>query len=84
MVNYSSDQLRAPASYKHYKGTQYLVLGCSTHTETGEKLVVYRTEDPTPVYWTRPLAMFLEEVTLEDGSKTPRFTFVKWGSRFEA
>ena len=28
--------------YKHFKGNLYLVLDFAEHTETGEKMVVYR------------------------------------------
>jgi len=41
--------------YKHFKGQLYIVLVCSTHTETDERLVTYHsTADPEGV-WTRPL-----------------------------
>ena len=84
MIPFSTDPVRFPAYYQHYKGTKYLVTACATHTETGEKLVVYRTDSAEPQFWTRPVSMFLEEVTLPDGSKTPRFKFLSWGSRFES
>lgn len=84
MVPYSTDTVRSPAYYRHYKGGKYLVVACSAHTETGEKLVTYRTVCESPIYWTRPASMFLDEVLLPDGSVIPRFTFLDWGSRFEA
>lgn len=31
-----------PGRYRYYKGNEYRVLGCATHTETGEELVVYQ------------------------------------------
>ena len=31
-----------PGRYRHYKGNDYQVEGVATHSETGEKLVVYR------------------------------------------
>ena len=30
--------------YRHYKGNEYLVLGVALHSETLEKLVVYRAD----------------------------------------
>jgi hypothetical protein len=64
-----------PGRYRHYKGNDYEVLGTATHSETGEKLVVYR-----PLYggrdlWVRPLSMFLETVDL-DGVERPRFELI--------
>jgi hypothetical protein len=61
--------------YRHFKGGEYAVQGVATHSETGEKLVVY-----TPLYgkgglWVRPLSMFLETVN-RDGAQQPRFTLV--------
>jgi len=54
--------------YRHYKGGEYEVLGTATHSETGEKLAVYRALYGENEVWARPLAMFLEKV---DGK--PRF-----------
>lgn len=41
--------------YKHFKGTFYLVVGCSTHTETEERLVNYYALGFPEEVWTRPL-----------------------------
>ena len=30
--------------YRHYKGKEYVVLGVASHSETLEKLVVYRAD----------------------------------------
>ena len=32
----------SPGRYRHYKGGAYEVLGVATHSETEERLVVYR------------------------------------------
>ncbi len=61
-----------PGKYRHFKGGEYQVQGVATHSESGEKMVVY-----TPLYgdgglWVRPLAMFLEAVD-RDGKQQPRF-----------
>lgn len=62
--------------YKHYKGNYYHVTGVAKHSETEERLVVYR-----PLYGdfqlsVRPLAMFTEMVNV-DGQTLPRFAFVE-------
>lgn len=46
--------------YRHYKGNFYEVIGVAEHSETGEKLVVYRPEYGERGLWVRPLAMFIE------------------------
>ena len=58
--------------YRHYKGNDYEVLGVATHSETREQLVVYRPLYGEGALWVRPLAMFLESVTI-DGRVVPRF-----------
>jgi hypothetical protein len=70
--------------YRHYKGNHYEVLGVACHTETGEKMVLYRAlyacpdlveeygDDP---WFVRPFAMFTENVEI-DGKSVPRFEFV--------
>ncbi|MEH6501056.1 MAG: DUF1653 domain-containing protein [Pseudoalteromonas distincta] len=61
--------------YRHYKGKDYEVVGLATHSETEEKLVVYRTLYGEFDLWVRPLEMFVGTVEL-DGEPTPRFTFI--------
>ncbi len=58
--------------YEHYKGKRYEVLGCARHTETHEEFVVYRALYGAFDLWVRPLAMFMETVTV-DGRVRPRF-----------
>lgn len=67
--------------YQHYKGGEYEVLGVARHTETHEELVVYRAlyESETSSkskLWVRPLAMFMEMVTI-NGKRVPRFEYVE-------
>jgi len=64
-----------PGRYRHYKGKDYEVIDIATHSETGEKLVIYRTLYGNYDLWARPLAMFTEEVEL-DGHKVPRFSYL--------
>lgn len=64
-----------PGLYRHYKNKNYQVLGVATHSETLEKLVVYRALYGEKGLWVRPLKMFLEKVEVE-GKMVPRFLFI--------
>ena len=74
----SSTELK-PGVYRHYKGGKYLVYEVGTHTESNERLVVYR-----PLYGSfglsiRPLAMFLDMLSadrFEDKVSRPRFQYL--------
>lgn len=60
--------------YRHYKKKQqYQVLHVARHSETEEQLVIYRAMYGDYGIWARPLEMFLEDVTLADGTIVPRF-----------
>ena len=61
--------------YRHYKGKYYEVIGVATHSETMEKLVVYRALYQDFGLWVRPLTMFQETVAV-DAKFVNRFTFV--------
>ncbi len=71
-------ELELKRVYKHFKGDYYLVEDVVIHSETREKLVLYR-----PLYgdgkqlYVRPIDMFLSEV---DHEKYPN---VKQKYRFE-
>ena len=60
-----------PGWYIHFKGGFYEVLTTATHTETGEKFVVYRSESGDKV-WARPVSMWNETVLL-NGKEIRRF-----------
>ena len=62
----------SPGKYRHYKGNDYEVIGVATHSETRERMVVYRPLYGERALWVRPLAMFAENVTV-DGKTVPRF-----------
>jgi hypothetical protein len=62
--------------YRHYKGNEYEVIGIANHSETLEKMVVYRALYGEGQVWVRPLSMFLDTVT-RDGVTLPRFTFIE-------
>lgn len=73
-TSFSPDQLQ-PGRYRHYKGRDYQVFGVARHSETEEPVVVYRCLYGDGSLWVRPLAMFLEEVSL-GGESVARFTYV--------
>ena len=58
--------------YRHYKGGEYDVYGVARHSETDERLVVYRPRYGERELWVRPLEMFVETVEV-DGRAVPRF-----------
>lgn len=62
----------AKGNYRHYKGNEYRVLEIGTHTETGERFVVYKALYGDGAIWLRPLSMFIETVEV-DGKIVPRF-----------
>lgn len=71
--------------YRHFKGFEVTVLGFATHTETGEKMVIYHCDshkgtshqtDSEGIY-VRPLSMFVSPV---DRKKYPN---AKQQYRFE-
>lgn len=65
----------AKGLYRHFKGSLYEVLDVGTHTETGERLVIYKSiEGPTGI-WVRPYDMFFETV-LVNKAEVSRFTKV--------
>ncbi len=62
--------------YEHYKGLRYKVLAVARHSETLEEFVVYQAFYGEGGVWVRPLAMFLENVTV-NGQSQPRFKVVQ-------
>ncbi|MBQ8230044.1 MAG: DUF1653 domain-containing protein [Clostridia bacterium] len=62
--------------YRHFKGGEYEVLCVAKHSETQEKMVVYRALYGEGETWVRPLAMWNDTVTRE-GVTYRRFTPVE-------
>jgi len=61
--------------YKHFKGGEYEVMAIAQHSETLEKLVIYRPLYGQPSIWVRPLSMF-QDMKEINGKLVPRFTFM--------
>ena len=61
--------------YRHYKGNEYQVIDIATHSETEEKLVVYRPLYGEQLLWVRPLGMFTEMIEV-NGTSVPRFEYI--------
>ncbi|MBQ8472113.1 MAG: DUF1653 domain-containing protein [Bacilli bacterium] len=51
--------------YKHFKGDYYLVVDVATHSETDEKMVVYRMLYGDGSLYVRPYDMFISKVDKE-------------------
>jgi hypothetical protein len=73
-MNHTAAAVRS-GRYRHYKGNDYQVLGVARHSETEEELVVYRKLYGDRSLWIRPLAMFMEDVTV-DGRQEARFRYM--------
>lgn len=59
------NELKINGVYKHFKGDYYIVLDVAEHTETGEKLVIYRALYGDNKLYARPYDMFLSKVDRE-------------------
>ena len=51
--------------YRHFKGDYYIVVDVAEHSETGEKLVIYRTLYEEGKLYARPYDMFMSKVDRE-------------------
>jgi len=63
--------------YRHFKGTKYVIVDTAMHTETGERLVIYRSmEGDGGTTYARPIDMFVSRVDTEkypDATQKYRF-----------
>lgn len=62
--------------YRHYKGNLYELLNIATHSETLEKMVVYKALYGDGEVWVRPYSMWDEKVEIK-GEIVSRFTLVE-------
>ena len=69
--------------FRHFKGDLYLIIGFAQHTETGEKMVIYKALYGDCETYVRPYDMFAEEVpecSNVEGKNTTgqKFRFQHW------
>ena len=64
-----------PGKYRHYKGNEYQLICIANHSETLEKMVVYKALYGDGEVWVRPLSMWEEEVNT-GSTVVKRFTYV--------
>ena len=62
--------------YQHYKGNMYEVIGIASHSETMEKMVVYKALYGDGELWVRPASMWNEQIDV-NGETKPRFKLIK-------
>jgi len=75
--------------YKHYKNKLYEVIWVAFHTETEEKMVLYKALYDNPnlakeywmrPYFVRPYDMFIENIVI-NWIEIPRFEYV-WNKKY--
>ncbi len=61
--------------YEHYKGKKYQLIGIADHSETLEKMVIYKALYDEEKLWVRPASMWNEIVEV-DGKRISRFSLI--------
>ncbi len=72
-----------PGIYEHFKGNRYELVAIANHSETLEKMAVYRALYGNGELWVRPLTMW-EETVIVNGEEKPRFRFIEASQNSEA
>ena len=62
--------------YRHYKGNLYELFGICNHSETLEKMVIYKALYGNGEVWVRPVEMW-DEIVIFNGKEVPRFEYVE-------
>ena len=65
--------------YKHFKGKEYEIIGIANHSESLEKLFIYKALNDSEEFgsnttWARPYDLFIGEKEL-DGKRVKRFEY---------
>ena len=58
-------QIKVGKRHRHFKNKEYLIIAIATHSETGEKYVVYEALYGKHEIYIRPYDMFASEVDHE-------------------
>ncbi len=69
------EQIPETGRYRHYKGNEYQLLYIATHSETLEKMVVYKALYGNGDIWVRPLYMWNENIKV-NGEDVKRFKYI--------
>ena len=69
------EQNLKPGIYRHFKGGEYELIGIVNHSETLEKMVLYRALYGEKALWVRPASMWNETIE-RDGLLMRRFTYI--------
>ena len=76
MIHFEKNmQMPKKGKYRHYKGNEYELIGIASHSETLEKMVVYRALYGEGELWVRPISMWSETVEV-NGERVLRFTYI--------
>ena len=70
-------EIKKNTVYRHFKGDLYLVIDIATHSETDEKMVIYRALYGKCHLYARPYDLFASEIDRE------KYPDVKKKYRFE-